>query len=1003
MTTAEITQIDEFVKILKKQIIINRSRVSPPSSSENHVNNNEFVSLEDSIESSKNNDYTIQDQQASLTENIREAQDENLSSDEAKKEKVFVSHKRKPKKLKSSSESEGPNDDIPQLNSSLKRRRIIEPLNTSDEDEPCTSIESKRRQSRSSRRSNNSKNAKKFKQSSNSKEVSTIANIFAKKAGVSKPGKSSNEMPRELKFLYHDIHRDPDKYDVLTADKETRIRKKVDYRENERKIEETDTSSNESETFGEDIYSSESTSIKSGSSTTSESIPELSSEIDHAEKYENVINNSSNEDDDEEEDSELRQYCLEDFNTLLLVKKLPNIPKTVKIVDGKIVPLPQPALVDLTSSDHERIIPTTTATERSKNLSTNESLKRTPQNQKGYNLSTPSKSSLVQKAKQRISNLSFLKCGGGYQYHCNYDSCSMYYTSRESFKSHLSSSRHIDTKWDGFCTICNFKVSNKTSFIDEYLHMRYHIDGKQFKPTARKSTRKLSFNCVEEKNKDEISVSTSEMTSNNLESEPRNNVETAPNEDNILVEEINLTSIIDIKDDVIKSGTNLNLNVHSKNSTNKNQEKKGKFDENSVLEKEKLSVNLENSTNNAIVIPESLESVDDSTLYEPIDSPDNFNNADKDIEKKDENVHRNAIKIVDSFEEQEKTADSNVVNKTLNSLNDPKEESNSNDEKQDNVCETNLSNVEPDKSPKNSPPTVPVQPLIKLRRLSGDKLSTLNERVLEQTSHSSIPVTQSLTTENISKSSSKVVFSMARVSLPTLASTLTKQLNAAKKNTLNSDILVKVVEKPQSHTTTLSATNINPALNNQPIPSRRSSYSTPFQQKNVLQSNTSQASSNVVPTTLGISLQPWLNINSYKAKNLAYKMLNMCCLKSFYKCMLENCDYYTNDSVEFKNHLMKEEGTKKCCYCAFETDQVDTIISHIQQTHGTSSFGCNLCFFRGVNHFHLNTHILKYHKDLSYATILRVAPLQQFNFKKDILDGKVSRKQFVLPIICARK
>jgi hypothetical protein len=98
-------------------------------------------------------------------------------------------------------------------------------------------------------------------------------------------------------------------------------------------------------------------------------------------------------------------------------------------------------------------------------------------------------------------------------------------------------------------------------------------------------------------------------------------------------------------------------------------------------------------------------------------------------------------------------------------------------------------------------------------------------------------------------------------------------------------------------------------------------------------------------------IRPWLKVNNEHQKNATFctsMLSNNLCLASLYKCMAQQCDYYTSNAQFFFYHLgchLKYESHDwnnflQCPYCSFKTENVEdaakVYLKHIKDDHGTS-------------------------------------------------------------------
>lgn len=94
------------------------------------------------------------------------------------------------------------------------------------------------------------------------------------------------------------------------------------------------------------------------------------------------------------------------------------------------------------------------------------------------------------------------------------------------------------------------------------------------------------------------------------------------------------------------------------------------------------------------------------------------------------------------------------------------------------------------------------------------------------------------------------------------------------------------------------------------------------------------------------------------------------CLKNMFKCMLETCDYSTNDKKIFLTHLREHvkhdpehvRNVSQCCYCKFSANSVENLMIHIVNIHAFDKYGCHFCFYRSISQNSVEFHMRHYHK-----------------------------------------
>ena len=121
------------------------------------------------------------------------------------------------------------------------------------------------------------------------------------------------------------------------------------------------------------------------------------------------------------------------------------------------------------------------------------------------------------------------------------------------------------------------------------------------------------------------------------------------------------------------------------------------------------------------------------------------------------------------------------------------------------------------------------------------------------------------------------------------------------------------------------------------------------------------------PTRLSISL--YQQVGPQNQKDMIKNML-----LAFYKCLVDNCPFVTEDSGEMEAHMGQyHPGALRICpYCTYINQNDARSLIHHMELHRNETFQCGFCFFRtdhllkSVKHFHNE------HSDRGGASIIGI-------------------------------
>lgn len=124
-----------------------------------------------------------------------------------------------------------------------------------------------------------------------------------------------------------------------------------------------------------------------------------------------------------------------------------------------------------------------------------------------------------------------------------------------------------------------------------------------------------------------------------------------------------------------------------------------------------------------------------------------------------------------------------------------------------------------------------------------------------------------------------------------------------------------------------------------------------------------------------ISLKPWTHNPTLKSQVNCKNMLRKKCLYALHKCMDINCAFTTSSDQSMLIHLEQHENSAvsaddavvrpswlECAYCDLLTTTRSSLVEHIREVHGTSSYQCPYCFYRSCIAWNLSYHLKKFHE-----------------------------------------
>lgn len=164
-------------------------------------------------------------------------------------------------------------------------------------------------------------------------------------------------------------------------------------------------------------------------------------------------------------------------------------------------------------------------------------------------------------------------------------------------------------------------------------------------------------------------------------------------------------------------------------------------------------------------------------------------------------------------------------------------------------------------------------------------------------------------------------------------------------------------------------------------------------------------------------LRPWIKSDSLKYELSAAEMLRTGNRFSLYKCMEKMCTLMTNDRDLFLKHIRKHEQDGEdqlglnqtsmdmdswlnCSYCEDVADSCSALVEHIDEEHATSIFQCTHCFYRSSTAYNVVTHHNLHHKNK--PTKIQISNGASLMLKAEMNSMIQYRKEYVTPITCEK-
>jgi hypothetical protein len=157
-----------------------------------------------------------------------------------------------------------------------------------------------------------------------------------------------------------------------------------------------------------------------------------------------------------------------------------------------------------------------------------------------------------------------------------------------------------------------------------------------------------------------------------------------------------------------------------------------------------------------------------------------------------------------------------------------------------------------------------------------------------------------------------------------------------------------------------------------------------------------------------IKLYPWIEEETtstiMKTQASIDILMSRNCLFSSFKCMREDCTYFTTSLNDFRTHsaLHLDDNNHICSFCLLKFSKSNLLCDHINNLHMNDRFQCNQCMYRACQVSYVDLHQKMFHKKVKNCEIFR-SPVQKF-MKTELtktIDGLAkNRESFVRAYKC---
>ncbi|KAJ8678941.1 hypothetical protein QAD02_014728 [Eretmocerus hayati] len=147
-----------------------------------------------------------------------------------------------------------------------------------------------------------------------------------------------------------------------------------------------------------------------------------------------------------------------------------------------------------------------------------------------------------------------------------------------------------------------------------------------------------------------------------------------------------------------------------------------------------------------------------------------------------------------------------------------------------------------------------------------------------------------------------------------------------------------------------------------------------------------------------------------KSADVYEKMLKEDKLTHMYKCMGRDCCFSTSNEQSFKKHIgmhMNENLASninhdepkdflKCAYCYCDNAQMDDLMNHLKTMHTFCRYCCRYCFYRGFADSYVELHQRQNHPGKN----IHVLVVSEEQVHRPPAPKRLERKQIIKPYVC---
>lgn len=143
-------------------------------------------------------------------------------------------------------------------------------------------------------------------------------------------------------------------------------------------------------------------------------------------------------------------------------------------------------------------------------------------------------------------------------------------------------------------------------------------------------------------------------------------------------------------------------------------------------------------------------------------------------------------------------------------------------------------------------------------------------------------------------------------------------------------------------------------------------------------------------------------LKTSKTKEILLEMLKLPKISELYKCPLDTCSYSTKVKKQFETHFINHNCTAMGYYCVYCMSVVRSgnLLGHIDSKHGHCLYQCAYCFYRSIVASYVIIHQKKYHCKEGVRIIQLPKNQAARMFLMNNIDRPIPRKQTILPYIC---